>query len=293
MKLTRLKYFITVVDTGSLSAAAKQLNISQPTISVTIKELEEELGVTLFNRDRNRLVATDAGTFFYSRVITIFEKLENAVTGTRSLANHSNTVTIGIPPMIGTFFTPLMLSEFNRKMSSFDINIVEYDSDTLKNMLLNNLIDFAVLLNSFTDGVDYKDIFNEDYGLYVSPQNKLRGIDVVTFDDIKDEPFVVFDRILIKGSNGLAERFRKAGIRPVISVLTKQISTIKNYVKENVASTVLMEHCVKPEDGLVKVNLCDALQIHSTICLCWTKGKILNGNEKEVYSFISDISKKL
>ena len=65
MKLAQLRYFVAVVDSGSLSAAAKQLNISQPTISVPIKELEDELGVMLFNREKNRLVPTGAGTYFY------------------------------------------------------------------------------------------------------------------------------------------------------------------------------------------------------------------------------------
>ncbi|MDD6187078.1 MAG: LysR family transcriptional regulator [Oscillospiraceae bacterium] len=293
MKLAQLRYFVAVVDSGSLSAAAKQLNISQPTISVTIKELEDELGVMLFNREKNRLVPTGAGTYFYSKVISVLQQLDSAVMGTKKMSADSKIVTVGIPPMIGSFFTPMLLSAVNKKIYSFDLNIVEYDSGTLKNMLNNNLIDFAVLLSSYADTLEAKMLFVEEYKMFCSPQNILRSMSEVAFDDIKDEPFIVFDRILVKGNSGLATRFRENGANPVIPIMTKQISAIKNYVRENVASTVLMNHCVGERDGLVRVNLADNLKTISSICLCHNKGKALSENEKETAKFIAEVAKKL
>lgn len=293
MKLAQLRYFVAVVDSGSLSAAAKQLNISQPTISVTIKELEDELGVMLFNREKNRLVPTGAGTYFYSKVISVLQQLDSAVMGTKKMSADSKIVTVGIPPMIGSFFTPMLLGAVNKKISSFDLNIVEYDSGTLKNMLNNNLIDFAVLLSSYADTLEAKMLFVEEYKMFCSPQNILRSMSEVVFDDIKDEPFIVFDRILVKGSGGLAMQFKKNGVNPIIPIMTKQISAIKNYVRENVASTVLMSHCVGEQDGLVRVNLADNLKTIGQICLCHNKGKALSENEKETAKFIAEVAKKL
>ena len=67
MDLKQMEYFITIADAGSISSAAKLLHMSQPPLSIQIKNLEEELGTTLFLRDSRHITLTESGKIFYKR----------------------------------------------------------------------------------------------------------------------------------------------------------------------------------------------------------------------------------
>ena len=73
MNLKQMEYFITIVNEVSISAAAKSLHISQPPLSTQMKLLEEELGVTLFQRGSRSIILTEAGKLFYDRAQGILD----------------------------------------------------------------------------------------------------------------------------------------------------------------------------------------------------------------------------
>lgn len=80
MELRQLSYFTTIVNEGNISQAAKKLNISQPPLSHQMKLLEEELGVTLFERGSRRIRLTPAGKTFYDRALAILDLSQAART---------------------------------------------------------------------------------------------------------------------------------------------------------------------------------------------------------------------
>lgn len=74
MDLKRLRYFCRVVEHGSVSQAAKSLNMAQPPLSKRIQELEEELQVSLFERRGNRIEPTEAGYFLYRKAVKFYAR---------------------------------------------------------------------------------------------------------------------------------------------------------------------------------------------------------------------------
>ena len=71
-----LKYFLTVAHTNNITRAAKQLHITQPTLSRQIMELEKELDTTLFDRDQRHLQLTEAGVLFQQRATTLLQMID-------------------------------------------------------------------------------------------------------------------------------------------------------------------------------------------------------------------------
>lgn len=102
MKLSQMRYFQAVCLYGSTTRAADSLFVSQPSISMAIKELEEELHVKLFVRQNNRMMLTREGSFFLERVNRVLDEVRT-LEQTMQHLNSSSTVTLSLPPSWAIF----------------------------------------------------------------------------------------------------------------------------------------------------------------------------------------------
>ena len=113
MDIKDLQYVNSIIEWNSFSKAAKQLYISQPALSQSIKRLESELGLTLFLRDRNYVIPTDAALLIRQQsqpILQAFQRLQ------QDLANYSqapSTVTLGISQFYGHHMLSVILPHFN------------------------------------------------------------------------------------------------------------------------------------------------------------------------------------
>ena len=115
MELRQLSYFTTIVNEGNISQAAKKLNISQPPLSHQMKLLEEELGVTLFERGSRRIRLTPAGKTFYDRALAILDLSQAARTElTAQKQEIQGVVRLGIISSAVEFVTRHYLAPFRR-----------------------------------------------------------------------------------------------------------------------------------------------------------------------------------
>ncbi|MGN0364205.1 MAG: LysR family transcriptional regulator [Bilifractor sp.] len=147
MDLKQMKYFRAVADAGSISEAARILHVAQPPVSYQMKELENELGVQLFERGARHIRLTKAGHIFYTRVVRILEMADNAARDTIR-AGRSQTLYLGMTSTTVSIAAPA-LRDFS--LTHPDVHYQLYDGSTfeLRHLLETGVIEGAILRTPF------------------------------------------------------------------------------------------------------------------------------------------------
>ncbi|WP_263352042.1 LysR family transcriptional regulator [Acidicapsa acidisoli] len=144
MELRHLRYFIAVAENGGFARAARLLHVSQSAISVQIRDLEEELGASLFDREKHKIRLTYHGELFLQDAKTVLAFADGAVANVqRSLRGEVGTLTIGFfAGGTGTCF-PAIIKEFKRRFQDVQVSLVEMTTAMHYKALQAGTIDVA------------------------------------------------------------------------------------------------------------------------------------------------------
>lgn len=165
-------YIKTIVDEGGVSQAAKKLFVSQPSLSQSVKRIEEALGTPIFKRAPKGLVLTPEGEEYYKmarKVLKIYDSFEDEL---RSMAELKiGTVTIGATHHRGVIVLPKFLAEFHMKYPGIRVNVIENGTNELEDLLLCGKIDFGILRvprqNVVSDQIVYHGLTREKFVILV------------------------------------------------------------------------------------------------------------------------------
>jgi len=140
------RVFYTVAKLGNITRAAEELMISQPAISKSIKNLEDQLGGQLFVRTKRGVNLTDEGIQFYGYIKQAMDYIYNAEHKFTDLMNlETGTIKIGISTTLTRQFLLPYLKEFHRKYPKIDIQLMTNTADELLNKLKNGLVDILIV----------------------------------------------------------------------------------------------------------------------------------------------------
>lgn len=150
MELRQLRYFVAIVDHGSLSSAARVLHIAQPALTQQIKQLEEELAAQLLHRSAQGVMATDAGKIFYEHAQAILKQVSDAKSAVgQSTQNPTGTVALGIPQSASGVLALPLLTAIRARYPEITLQLTEELTGNLIEQLKTGRINLAVL---FDDG---------------------------------------------------------------------------------------------------------------------------------------------
>jgi DNA-binding transcriptional LysR family regulator len=207
MSRTHLRQFLAVVDTGSFTRAASQINVTQPTLSAGISELEKRLGARLFARGNRRVQLTEAGNRLLAHARAIergFRAAEESVTG---VAAPLQPIRLGILMSLpnGALGTAL-----GRYHGAEPVELTEGDERSLAAALADGRIDMAVTLAN--PRFDSALLFRERYRLALSAAHPLASRDSVTAEEVAGETMIARRacELLAETSRFFTER----GVRP-------------------------------------------------------------------------------
>ena len=163
MEIRQLKYFVRIVELGSLTRAAESLFIAQPALSQQMASLEKDLGIKLLTRSVRGVAVTQAGKAFYQQANTILKQVENARMVAKSENDHPNgMVSIGIPSSIANVLAVPLYSAIRAKYPNILLEINETPSAYLDELVINGRIDIGLLFNfSRTKGLRLRKLFSE------------------------------------------------------------------------------------------------------------------------------------
>ncbi|WP_445477445.1 LysR family transcriptional regulator [Lysinibacillus irui] len=281
MELLQLKYFQTVANTEHISKAAQQLNIAQPSLSLTIKRLEDELGTKLFHRKGRNIELSAAGQIMLKHVNKVFIELENAKMDIQSLDEiNARTVKIAIS---NTRFLVGLISQYINDFPHAKIQQGIETRDEIRTNLKRGDIDLGIAGPPIIDEeIETCVLVAEDVVLVLPSNHPFAGQSEVSLAKFANESFISL------ANNAEYSRFttslcERAGFMP-----------IKNY---EVDSTLLAE-IIQLEQGvaLLPISVCRKFNLHYvkianmhptyTVGLSWVKNSISSAAVQQLRDFI-------
>lgn len=245
MDIRQIKYFLAIAEEGQITAAAKRLNMSQPPLSQQLKLLEEELGVTLFNRNSRNLELTEAGIILKNKSQQIMDLLKVTVNEIKNLNNGlEGTLSIGTVGSSGITILPKKVKNFNEKYRNIDFQIWEGDSFRIMELLNNGVIDIGFIREPFNTSLyNYKfikdNLGNNIKDIFVTigqPQlyDSLEDTDI-SLINLKNKPLIIhrrFDDIIINSC-------LKEGFEPNIICRNDDIMSSLSFAKAGVGIAIV------------------------------------------------------
>lgn len=143
MKLQQLRYFCAACRMRSLSRAAESLHVSQPSVSMAIRELEREFGVSLIARRYQGFALTEEGTALWEMAESLLRHADHVQAQMQALGQRRRPVRLGVPPMIGTVLLPRLYREMDRRCPELLLETEELGTKTLLRDLRENVLDLA------------------------------------------------------------------------------------------------------------------------------------------------------
>lgn len=200
MELRLLEYFLTVVREENISKAAEVLHVTQPTLSRQMKELEDELGTTLFIRGK-RLTLTDAGVMLRRRaeeVVLLMQKIDSEF---REQEEISGVVSVGSGGLKAAEILPELIGHFRERYPLVSFELHTGTADHVKERLEHGLLDFGILLEPVDiEKFDYLRLpAKETWGLLMSADHPLAREKSITRKLLKGQPLVVTSRTALRG----------------------------------------------------------------------------------------------
>ncbi len=286
---TQLKYFVSICRTKSISKASEECFVTQPAISLSVRELEKEFGVILFYRRGNKLKLTREGEKLYekaTRVLDIYEELENEMSESR---NHRIPLRIGIAPLLSIIYFPWLINELGRAYPEISIKLFEYGSDRAHELIFNDELDFALVNMEFYDIDKFNSIeLTQDRLLfYVSNSHPLAGKESITIEEISETPLSLFNVDSVQNKL-IRSRFETAGLRPNVIMHVSQLMTIKKFLDQNKVGAFLFESLKHEMKAYSAIPLDPPLPVK--VGFIWKKGKYITSDMKKFLTFIDAIT---
>lgn len=292
MKIIQLQYFVEVVKTNNISKAAKNLYVSQPAISSTIRELEKEFNTTLFIRYNNQITLTDEGHYLYRLALELLEGFEKVKNDMYSYLKKSEVLKLGVPPMLGTFILPSILNEYSKINPNTEIQLVELGSVANKQAILDREINLGLTVKSVEEEVIelvncYK-ITATTLLFSVNKNHPLAKKSIVSLKDLKDTPLILMKEDCLQSSL-VQNEFKKNGMVPNIKIRTNQLYTIKELIKNNNLGAFMFNQVIENEPNIVGIPLENPIDLE--IVIAHRKDSHLNNIAKEFLNFIIEMFK--
>lgn len=289
MDLRQLKYFVTIVEEGQITKAAKKLHMAQPPLSNQLKLIESELGCKLFDRNGRNLSLTESGRILYDKgksFLLSFEETMSEVkevgTGVRGL------LSIGVDQTCQSYIPEKIISMGNQ-FPDLRFKICEGDTSTLTEILEKKEIDIAIIQHPIDDDrFDSISLPPEQYVLVAPEKWSMKG--PVEFKSLQNTPFLSFYRH--RNCNTfmiINEEFKRHGFLPNIICDCIDLAMILSLIKEGLGVTILPRTSLNKfsMNGINILEFADC-EIQSKATIIWQNNRYLSNTVRNFINLFNN-----
>jgi LysR family transcriptional regulator, hydrogen peroxide-inducible genes activator len=245
MTITQLEYIVAVYQEKNFSKAAEKCFVTQPTLSMQINKLEEELGVKIFDRDKKPVKATPIGKKIIHQAKTNIRGMNQIHDIINQSKNEiSGELHLGIIPTLAPYLLPLFITKFLRKYPAVNLKIEELVSEQIISGLKQDFLDAGILVTPVDDiSIAETPLFYETFVAYISGNHPLIHNDFIELKNLKADEMLLL-------SEGHCFRNQVVNICPDREGLnnknqlrfeTGSLETLKRIVETNFGYTLLPE----------------------------------------------------
>lgn len=262
MNINNLYYFSVLAEELHFGKTAKKLHITQPPLTRSVQQLEEELEVILFKRNQRKVVLTPAGEYFKQQVETILKTIAETKNKIRKITDGTEG-TLHIVH-IGSVFHIIqpLLREFTQRYPKVKLKLTEYTDWKQVELIKYGSADIAFLRSPIcpihTQGLQIKEIYREPFVL-ITPENI--DISINKEEDLKKlsrYPFVLFSRSLNRGTfDQIISLCDSAGFSPGIIHEATQFDTIVKMVETGLGISIIPQSSVSINNTNIKTYRLD------------------------------------
>lgn len=245
MNLQQLEYIVAVDTWRHFSTAAEKCNITQPTLSMMIQRLEEELDVKIFDRSKQPVITTDVGSKIVEQARVILgesKQLKKIVEEQKG--EIQGDLHIGIIPTVAPYLLPLFLTTFLKKYPNIRLKISEFTTDQIVSQLEKQHLDAGILATPLkVASVKEQPLFYEQFVVYASQDEKMMKKKYLLADDIDVNHLWLLEEghCLRSQIVNLCELKRQESLSQNLDYQAGSIETLKKMVDLNNGITILPE----------------------------------------------------
>ena len=196
MTIIQLQYLIEVANCGSFSGASERCFVTQPSLSMQIKALEDELGVVLLDRSKKPVIPTDAGNVVIAQAqetLRAYNYIRESVAELKG--ETSGKLRLGVIPTIAPYLLHKFIPDFVKEFPRVELEIREMITADIIEALKHDNIDAAIVASGTCgDGIVEHYLFNDRFFAYVSPENPLFERTNIRIEDIDLKDLILLSR---------------------------------------------------------------------------------------------------
>jgi len=274
MELRQLEYFQAACRLATITRAAEELHVSQPSVTSGIQSLERELGTRLLDRGRRRVSATEDGLLFLRRVDGILALVRDAAAELRDRRSpERGSLRIGITPMMGTIVVPSAIARFRKAYPLVELSIVEEGSIAIAARLAQGELDVGVMIVSdLPAGLASTTIGRGRLLACLPPSHPLARQAAISFDMLRDEPLILF-REDTYSRRLITQECARHRFEPRVVFSSSQVGTVIGLVRQGVGIAFFIEDIAAAQKRVAVRPLVESLELQTG--LAWNAERYL------------------
>ena len=287
--LRQLQYFVAVAEQGSITRAAQNLSISQSSITESLKELESDLGVSLFERHPRGLNITHNGHQFLrhaTKVLAAVSDARHSFSSDETAA--SGSLNIGVTSLVAGYVLSDLLARYRRACPRVEVSAIEDNGGYLEHLLVGGELDVAVMvISNLRDrmALQAEILETSPYRLWLPMGHPLVSADIISVADIAREPLIMLTVDEIEENTG--KLLSALGARPHVAFRTRSVEAVRSLVATGAGISLLPELVYRPwsleGDRIESRDVSGALPVVQ-VGIVWRKGSSLSQAARDFIS---------
>ena len=252
MEFRQLKHFVAIVETGSISAAARHLFLAQPAISASIKKLESELNMPLLHRRERGVSLTEAGQQFLQHAKQILQQAKDAKLAMQAIEGlDQGEVEIGVPPMLGSYFFPPLLMAFKHQYPALTLNVIDSGTRRIRQKLLDGELELGVVADhDLPPEFESGKLMHEEMVVCMAADHPLAEFDQIEYKDFLKHELILFGKGYYHHS--LIEKISLEEMeRPKIAFTSNLLPLIKSVIRKGYAISPMWKVTIQDDDEII------------------------------------------